>query len=388
MKIKRNKIIRPVPELKMPISFPGTGWILMFIFTSISSFSQSDSLEKNKRELNFVAYSDFFYAWDFNQPKGEKRQDYFYNYNLHNTFYLNQAFVGFEYNAQKFHSKFIVQGGSYVDQNYASEPDGLKNIAEAYLGFSLGKNNKWNIDAGIFSSHIGFENTVSFDNLTLTRSLCAENSPYFESGLRLKYSANERLDVVGLVLNGWQNIQTKGMKDRISGGTQINWRPFSVLEFNWSTFFGQVDSSMRYFSNVYGKTSLGKKLKLIAGFDIGVQSDKGKIIRPAAWYSPVIIMQYAFSERYTTGLRFERYSDPGGKILGVQDIHIHSISANMDFKPSDSFIFRMEIRYFINKNADVFKRQNDLVRDDLLLTTGIAYRFQSSRKLPEKRIKL
>jgi hypothetical protein len=35
-------------------------------------------------------------------------------------------------------------------------------------------------------SHIGFESVISADCWTLTRSLLAENSPYYETGMRLE----------------------------------------------------------------------------------------------------------------------------------------------------------------------------------------------------------
>ncbi len=43
-------------------------------------------------------------------------------------------------------------------------------------------------------SHIGFESAVGSDCWNLTRSILAENSPYFESGIKLNYT-NKKQDV-------------------------------------------------------------------------------------------------------------------------------------------------------------------------------------------------
>ncbi|WP_133272779.1 outer membrane beta-barrel protein [Hymenobacter radiodurans] len=43
------------------------------------------------------------------------------------------------------------------------------------------------MDTGIFTSHLGFELALSKDNWTLSRSLMAKNSPYYEAGVRITY---------------------------------------------------------------------------------------------------------------------------------------------------------------------------------------------------------
>ena len=71
--------------------------------------------------------------------------------------------------------------GTYMNANYAAEPEYLKNIYEANAGIKISKNENLWIDVGILPSHIGFETAIRKDNWTLTRSMVAENSPYYES---------------------------------------------------------------------------------------------------------------------------------------------------------------------------------------------------------------
>lgn len=57
-------------------------------------------------------------------------------------------------------------------------------------------------------SHIGFESAIGKDCWNLTRSILADNSPYYETGIKLGYtSKNEKLYLAGMYLNGWQRIQ-------------------------------------------------------------------------------------------------------------------------------------------------------------------------------------
>ncbi len=155
---------------------------------------------------------------------------------------------------------------------------------------------------GIFgSSHIGFESALSSDNLTLIRSLLAENSPYFISGVKLTYSPNEKWDLAALVFNDWQRIKRVEGNSLLSFGTQVNYHPTERPTLNWSTFVGTDDPDstrrMRYFNNFYGIFQISKKIALITGFDIGFQQREKGSSRYGVWFSPVVIAQFAINRR-------------------------------------------------------------------------------------------
>jgi hypothetical protein len=79
-------------------------------------------------------------------------------------------------------------------------------------------------------SHIGFESAISKDCFTLTRSILADNSPYFESGAKISYSSdNGKWFVSGLVLNGWQRIQRVNGNSTVAFGHQLTYRPTEKL---------------------------------------------------------------------------------------------------------------------------------------------------------------
>lgn len=56
-------------------------------------------------------------------------------------------------------------------------------------------------------SHLGFESAVGIDCWNLTRSILAENSPYYETGIKLNYTNKKQdLYIAFHLLNGWQKI--------------------------------------------------------------------------------------------------------------------------------------------------------------------------------------
>ncbi len=102
----------------------------------------------------------------------------------------------------------------------------------------VAKKNLW-FDVGILPSHIGFETAIGKYNWTLTRSIVAENSPYFESGARLSYTTdNGKLSLTALALNGWQRITRVDGNSLMSWGTEIYYKPSGKVTLNYSTFFG------------------------------------------------------------------------------------------------------------------------------------------------------
>src|SRR5690606_21480444 len=171
--------------------------------------------------------------------------------------------------AENYRANLYMQGGTYVEDNYANEDEALQYIHEANVGLSLDKSDRLWIDAGIFSSHMGFESAISTENYTLSRSLAAENSPYYSAGAMLSYELNKKLMLKALVLNGWQRIKRVRGNSLMSFGSQLIYQANKNTLVNWSTFIGTDDPDysrrMRYFSNFFVDVKLGEGWKLIAG---------------------------------------------------------------------------------------------------------------------------
>ncbi len=164
--------------------------LILITLSSSGLLAQRDSTWQQNPRLNISGFADVFYVYDFNQPQGTERQAFLFNHNRHNEFNLNLGLVKLDVDHSKYRANFALQTGTYANDNYAAEPGLLKNIFEANIGISLNnKNNLW-LDAGVLPSHIGFESAISMDNMTLSRSLSAENSPYFLTGAKLTFNPN------------------------------------------------------------------------------------------------------------------------------------------------------------------------------------------------------
>jgi hypothetical protein len=362
---------------------PASGILLSVLFlTSVPAFSQDSLKTSPVPPIAVSAFADAYYAYDFNEPAG-KDIPFAYNHARHNEFNVNLALLQATYTADLFRGSLGLQAGSYPQRNYAAEPELFRHIYDANAGIRLGK--KLWLDAGIWgASHIGFEGAVSKNNWTLTRSLSAENTPYFETGAKLTYETG-KWTFTGLVLNGWQNITDLNSNKAL--GSQITWKPSDKLTLNYSTFFGneKPDSlpQHRQLHDLYAILQLSKKLGITAGFDIGWEQALDSGNRKTSgernvWYNPTLILRYALTEQIMVAARGEYYHDKNAVIVATNipdaPFQVIGYSMNVDYRPVSNVALRVEGRVLQNED-EIFLRDEKLVKTRPTLVTSLAVSF-------------
>lgn len=357
-------------------------WLLCLF--SLKLAAQQDSLSVKKPNFTIEGYLDAFYVYDFNQPLSQKRQPFLFNHNRHHEVNLNLGYLKLGMEHAKYRAKLILQTGTYTDDNYAAEPQILQRLFEANVGFLLHKKNNIWIDAGILPSHLGFESAISIDNWTLTRSLLAENSPYFLTGVKLTYRPNDKWELAALLLNGWQRIKQLQGNTLPSFGTQVNFSPTKFATLNWSTFLGtdypDTTRRMRYFNNFYGQFKLTKKVGLIAGFDIGAQQKEKSSSDYNYWFSTIVIGQFAFNDSWKTALRAEYYQDQTGIIIySANGFKTSGLSLNFDYAPTKNVSLRLEGRW-LNSIDKVFETKTIPSNNNFIIATSLAVKLARSSK--------
>jgi len=347
----------------------------ILVFLSLISqqvFSQNDTLKK----LNFSAYGELYYSYDFSNPQNHEKSNFLYNHKRHNELNSNLILVKANYLDKNYRANIGLMAGNYPQYNLSAEPTWAQFIYEANIGVKISKKENIWLDAGVMPSHIGFESAISADCWTLTRSLLAENSPYYETGIKLSYiSKNEKLNISALYLNGWQKISKPDYIQKPSFGTQITYKPSAKIVINYSTFIGsdKADSinSVRNFHNFYMQYELTNKFGIIAGFDIGM--DKFNRNTYGTWYSPVLIIRHSLNKKTRIALRGEYYNDPKQIIISTGTINgfqTYGLSSNIDFDLNDKIRFRVEGKMFHSKDK-IFTNDNN----NYSLTTNITIKL-------------
>ncbi len=333
--------------------------------------------ENKTLKFSFSGFMENYYAYDFNRPEAQVKLPFMYNYNRHNEFNVNIGMLRAKAEYDNAYAIIALHSGTYVEDNYANES--TKIISEAYIGLYLDKARKSTVELGVLPSYIGFETAASASNLTLTRSILAENSPYFMTGMKYTYKPNEHWIFSGLVTNGWQRINKPDKNIPPALGSQLVYKPSGKSLFNWSTFIGKElylnEWGMRYFSNLYWDKQWSSKWRTVFGFDSGIQKDKNNSGKELFWMSQVFVAQYTLAPKWQTALRVEYYQDKDNVIIAVND-HFKTLglSFNLDYLINDKVKFRTEARY-LNSQEKVFIKESYLLNDNFCITTSLSFEF-------------
>jgi hypothetical protein len=284
------------------------------------SVASTDSAAKADTavSVSYGAFVDSYYAYDFSRPKNLDRS-FTTQAARHNEFNVNLAFVEAKLSATRLRGRVALQTGTSVQSNYSGEPtigsvsgpSLSRFIQEAVAGYRINPN-LW-IDGGIFLSHIGMESFISRDNLTYTRSLSAEYTPYYESGAKLTWQASPRLTGTFVVMNGWQNISENNNDKAVGARLDLATTPNTT--FSYYNFVGEENatSMLRIFNGVGVKTTAIPRVTFQANGDYGVQDKDGG--GRSSWYSAGVIAKVQPTPAVGVSGRLETYRDPDQVII-------------------------------------------------------------------------
>lgn len=354
-------------------------FIILTMFITVNGFAQTESTQS---PITFSGYIETYYSFDFGKPSNHIRPSFVYSHNRHNEVNLNLGFIKAAYQKENARANLSLMSGTYTNANLSAEPGVLKNVFEANAGIKISKKKSIWVDAGIFASHIGFESAIGKDCWNLSRSILAENSPYFETGAKISYTSdNGKWFVSGLILNGWQRIQRVDGNNTLAFGHQLTFKPNSKITLNSSSFIGNYkpDSikQMRYFHNFYGIFQLTSQLALTTGFDIGAEQKAKGSRQYNTWFSPVVILKISRNAKNSIAMRAEYYCDANGVIISSgtpNGFKTWGYSINYDYLILDNVMWRIEGRGFSGKDK-TFEKDGIQVNYNFILATSLAISF-------------
>jgi hypothetical protein len=319
-------------------------------------------------ELTTTVFADTYYAHDFNDlPSKERPYTTQAYYNEEYT--LNLGYISANLKDEQWRARLVSQYGTSVIANYAQEPDEFwRYVQEGFVGYHVAPR-LW-IDAGIYLSHIGCESWISAQDITYTRSLIAENSPYYQSGVRATYEVSDTLVTQVHLLRGWQNISAD---ESLSLGTQVKWGGDKGWQFTHNTFLGDIHGT-RFFNDfilIY-RSPAGWQSSL--SFDVGVQ-DQRQYDRTAWWHGWSWLVQQPLSDVVRLGTRVERYADPHKVIIEAvngKSVNFTGLSMNVDVDLTEWLLWRTEYRVLFDTqgvfpNAGGFRDYDQLLVGSLTL---------------------
>jgi hypothetical protein len=355
---------KPEPKIQA-FYLLNTLFLIGFLFLSHAGMGQSSP-------FTFSGYLEAYYSFDFNNPANKLRPDFLYNFKRHNEFNINLGLISAKYQKDKIRSTTTLMIGNYSQYNLADEPQWAQFVYEASVGVKL-SDKTW-LDIGIMPSHIGFETAIGADNWHLSRSILAENSPYYLAGARLEKTINDKTDFTLWIANGWQKIQVEDNTVALSLGTKIHRKINSNLSVDYANFLVNDNPYSlwmpRFFNNFFFTYTSGD-WGFIGGVDVGIerafQSNRN-------WQGYTFSTRKKIADAWHMALRGEYYSDPNAIILN-EGMKITGISTNLDYQIQENALFRLEFRQFLNPDPLFTLPGGNFSIGNYALTSSLSVRF-------------
>jgi len=316
----------------------------IFLFWACATVVQAQSVP-DTGALRLSGYAELYYSYDLARPGDGERPPFLYNHKRTNEVAVNLALLRGAYTRHNVRAAVGLMAGTYAQYNLAAEPAALQYLYEATVGVRLSRSRDLWVDAGVFPSHIGSEGAIGADCPTLTRSVVAENSPFYEAGARLGYRPTSKWYMAAFLLNGWQQMQRPVGWNRMAAGTQVQYQGAGGTTVYWSTYAGAwgPDSlgATRLYSDLY-TTVKGDDFVTNLGFDLGLQQPF-----PGygwqGWLSAWGVYRQRFAKRWWGVGRMEYFLDDEAVVIpgGLNAIGL-SLGADLELAPN--VLWRVEGR--------------------------------------------
>ena len=333
------------------------------------------------RHVAWSAFVDTYYAYDFGRPATFDRV-FTTQAERHDEFNINLAYVAASLTSDRIRGRVALQAGTSVQSNYAGEPaigsiSGptlSRHIQEATVGARLAP--AFWVDGGVYFSYIGWEGWISRDNPTYTRSLVADYTPYYLSGVHLTWQPRtgggpSPLTLQMYVMNGWQNVSENNHGKAI--GVRIDWQVSSKATLAYANFIGNerpqgMPAATRAFNQLMLKGASGR---LSGQGQVDYGSEAGH-----DWYGLVAIGRESVTPTVGLSLRVERYSDPHQVIVVTgtpAGLVTNGASLGLDVGRAAGLLWRTEVRG-LRATSPLFPSQGapNATRTNLVIVTSLA----------------
>ena len=349
-------------------------------------------------------FVDAYYGANFNHPASHTNQ--FRNFDTEsNQFGLNmiELIVDKAPDAAASRLGYHVALGFGQAMNTVNSLDGhdtsgaqqfaqyLKEGYASYL-FKVGKGLQ--VDAGKFVTPAGAEVIESKDNWNYSRGiLFAYAIPYYHYGVRAKYIFNDKFNLTGYLMNGWNNIVDNNSGKTI--GVSAAWTPnkkFGLIE----NYIGGPEGTnnngdWRHLSDTVATYNPTGKLSLMANVDYG-RGDRifnpNSLLNTTAWWSGIAgYVKYAVTPVVNAAARYEYFDDHNGFATAVAppfapvgtEQHFHEFTGTLERTVASHLITRLEFRRDMS-NLATFQKGQGFDKNQNTITGGIILTFDTTGK--------
>lgn len=338
------------------------------------------------KQINWTIIADAYYTYNFNRPDDNFNVG-FYMEPRHNRPTLNMVKLNLEKQAtleSPFGFRVDAVGGPGARLLLSTKDadrglDATRAIWQAYVSYAAPIGNGLVIDFGKFGTPIGLESVDTKDNFNYSHSYLFNYGPFYHTGLRAKYSFNDKVSVTGYLVNAWDSIG-----DTNSGktfGATVSFMPHKKLSLSQTYLTGpenpRDNGNWRNIFNTLATFTATDKLTFQSDFVYG--NDRATLAPTRNhWTGFAGFTRYAFNDRFALGGRFDVFRDQSGLFTGLGQT-LHGYTVTQEIKMMNNLISKVEWRRGVS-NQDFFTgSQNRLTKDQNAMLVGLTW-FLTNKK--------
>lgn len=366
------------------------GIFFVFVFCGASSLVAQDT-----SNLSVNAYVDAYYSYDFNEPVNSN-QPHLVSAARHNDFSINLAMLDMRYQSKRIRGRFATGVGSYMNANYAAETGSFRNIVNATVGVKLSKKKEVWVDAGIMGAPFSYEGAISKNQLLYSRSLAAEGSPYYVTGVKLTAPLAKNLKGAVYIVNGWQQITDVNNQKSVIGHLLFSPKNINV---NLSAYYGNEQNIVttnyreRFLAdfNIVIKENEKMPFNISIGGYYGNQKVEFTGNREGyfEWFQANVAANYLFKNGLGIAGRVEYFNDANAIIYNPvigSSFKVTSLTMGGSYQINPNALFRVEARSFLGERSIYIDADGGASRASTILWASLAINFGHTFQLVKSRL--
>lgn len=175
------------------------------------------------------------------------------------------------------------------------------------------------IQAGIFSSLIGYESLYAKDNFTYIRAWGGDYTPYLMMGVNISYPLTSKLTATGYVVNAYDHLSNPNSAP--SSGGQLAYKALDHTTLKETVFYGpqQADTALEFWRFFSDTIAEWKTDRFTTALDYQVGEEK--LTRPGAprafWTAALLPLHWSPKPQWAFTVRPEVAWDRNGAWTGV-----------------------------------------------------------------------
>jgi len=189
------------------------------------------------------------------------------------------------------------------------------------------------VQAGIFSSFIGYDSLYAKDNFNYMRPWGADFTPYLMMGVNASYPFTAKLTGTVFLVNGYWHLADANNVP--SSGGQIAYKVTDHTTLKEAILFGphQSDTGVEFWRFLWDSIAEWKTDRITTAFEYQVGTEK--VATPgdprALWMSAQLPVHWVFSKNWSATLRPEVYWDRDGRLTGFPQT-VKAITTTLEYR--------------------------------------------------------